>query len=165
MPKLHYFRKELLSNPVLVKGQRVPFEPLSNNRGVIVLDEEKPEHAAFIADLKELALKHKFGVVAINAEEYEAQKKTNPPVIPSVKKKSEKLRVMQPLLKRGSTSPEKAVPAASGRRAIPVANPPANKSETAATTTPPAPATGSASTPAFVPRTAPKPEPSAQAQS
>lgn len=120
MAKLVHFRKELVSNPVMIGGNRVAFEVLSGNRGVIVLDEEKPEDVEVIKGLKEFAEKHKFGVVAVSAEEYENVKKNNPPATLSPRRKEQKLRVMQRSLPKKS-NPTKAVPAAKPATTAPVA--------------------------------------------
>lgn len=108
MPKLITFRKELLSNKILIGGKHVPFQPLANNRGVICLDEEKPEDAEFIAALKDFAARRKYGVIGISAEEYEGLKKNIMTSLP--RSKREKLKVMQPLLKPKPQSPVKAAP-------------------------------------------------------
>lgn len=111
MPKL-FFRKELAStNPVLVAGKRVPFIIIAGNRGVIVFDDEKSEDASFIASLNDFAARRKYGIVKINEEEFEELKKKAQSLPPSTRRKQEKLKVMQPLLKP-KQSPVKAVPGA-----------------------------------------------------
>lgn len=112
MPKLTQFRKELVQNIIVVAGKPVPFLPLAGNRGVIELDEEKPADVPIFTALNDYATRRKFGVVKITAEEYEGLKKKVLTLPPS-KRRLEKLKVMQPLLKPKSPSPEKVVPAAS----------------------------------------------------
>lgn len=112
MPKLNWFRKELVNMPVLVDGQRVQWEVIGGNRGLLVLDEEKPEHVGLIAGLKKFAEMRKYGVVVIDEAEYELKKKSQLPWLNSARRKPEKLRVFQPL-KPKSPSPEKAAPVVS----------------------------------------------------
>lgn len=144
-----FYRKELLSNSVLIAGTRVPFQPLANNRGVIALDESNPEHAHLIKGLDEFAARRKFGIVAIQQEEYNGLLKKVLSLQPSAKRKLEKLRAMQPLLKP-KQSPVKAVPAVNQ-------TPPQPSVQTAPTPSTPVPVVANPPAPAFVPRTAPKP--------
>lgn len=69
-----YFRKEIVSTPLYLKGGgRVPFVALGDDVGILETDD-----AALIGQL-EVAIKRRMGgVVAITAEEFEELKK-NPP--------------------------------------------------------------------------------------
>lgn len=176
-----FFRKELVSNSFLVKGKQVPFEIVEGNRGLIALD-ETPENADLISVLEGFSSKRKYGVVVISEAEYLEKKKLLKSVQPS-KRKLEKLKVMQPLLKPKSPSPEKAAPvvnpdevkaleqyrkdfargvqeAKNGQQKQQSDNPAYNAGYASVSTPVGVVPSGdpSSPTPAFVPRTAPKPD-------
>lgn len=85
-----FWKKELLSNAVIVNGAPVPWEPLSGNSGLLVLDAEKD--AQLIEGLEALRAKGKGGVVKISEEQYEAEKKSRPYSASSLRGSKEKLR-------------------------------------------------------------------------
>lgn len=159
MPKLIFFRKELIQNPILVAGKRVEFKPLANNRGVIELDEENAESATVVSALKDFAARRKYGVVAITPEDYEGLKK-NILTLPPSSKRKEKLKVMQPLLKPKQSSPVKAAPDVKPpvTPAAPVVLQQATQNPDGSPGTPVNIAADAPKAPAFVPRTVPKPE-------
>lgn len=111
MPRSLY-RKELVGNPVLINGTRVPFQPLAGNRGVLALDDAKPEDTKLIEALNDLAARRKYGVVKITEEEFDSLSKKAQSFQPFTKRKLEKLKVMQPLLKPKQPSPGKDAPGA-----------------------------------------------------
>lgn len=88
-----YFYKELLSNGAIVGGRVVPFEPLSGNRGVIVVDSDT--QVDLLTGLELFANEHRGGIVKISEEEY-TQKKTQFPPLPNSAASSRKsvLRAM-----------------------------------------------------------------------
>lgn len=100
MPIQHY-RKELVSNAFFSKpGQRVNFETLAGNTGVIAVDSEsQPE---IFAALEAAANAHRLGVVRISGEDYETLKKKKALRVSALNSKPDKLRVFKafnPLLK------------------------------------------------------------------
>lgn len=126
-----YFKKELIVNTfVSSKGIPVQFESVGNNRGVIVLDDEKPEEAALIADLNLAAEKHRGGIVKLNAPQAEELKKNSPhsrSSKPSGQK--ERLKIYPTVLhssadrKNAKAAEPSAAPAAEPRKKEPVPPP------------------------------------------
>ena len=88
-----YFLKEILSNPVIIKGARVGFENVGGNQGVIVLDSATDSDKEFIAGLNDFAGRGVGGVVKINEVQY-TQKKSSSELKPSARPK-EMLRPRQ----------------------------------------------------------------------
>jgi hypothetical protein len=88
--KVH-FSKEILSNPVMVEGNGIAFEPIGGGRGLLALDPNDPGQAKIIAALNEFDKRGVGGVTKITATEY-AEKKSLPPVTP-LGRQRERLRV------------------------------------------------------------------------
>ena len=85
MAKLFYL-KEILSNPILVKGTTLQFENIGANRGVIALDSENTSDLPFIEALNGFAKRGVGGVIRISEADY-TQKKMSPSPMPSVRPK------------------------------------------------------------------------------
>lgn len=127
-----YFRKELLTNAVILRGKPVAFEALDGNRGLLVIDEDDQASSYIIEALNERANRHVQGIVKISEEEYTDLKKNLQP-IPSARQK-EYLRTMaQPSPGRKKEAPSPAP--------VPPANvvPPATPATPAPVPTPAAP--------------------------
>ena len=74
-----FFKKELVSNALyLPTGEKIKFEELAGNLGVISTDEPR-----FITELNKSAQAHKHGVVAITETDYAELKKKGPPKLTS----------------------------------------------------------------------------------
>lgn len=71
-----YFSKALLTNQILAAGKVIPWEPLDDNQGVIMLD--SVADAAVVKDLDTFVEKQSGGVLKISAQEYEDLKKNHP---------------------------------------------------------------------------------------
>lgn len=106
---MQYFRKELVSNPVLVVGKRVEWEILEGNRGVKAIDDSNPANKPELDGLTDLAIKHKLGVVKIDEAEYTQKKTSLRRASLSGRPKQERLRALQPLSKKPKPI-EKVVP-------------------------------------------------------
>lgn len=72
---MKYYIKYVLSNPVYVAGNKVPFEPVGDDRGVIALDEDNKDHAAVLNALKMAAAAGILGIREIDKATYEDLKK------------------------------------------------------------------------------------------
>jgi len=91
--KVH-FLKEILSNPIVIKGRTVPFENVGANRGVVALDPANPADGDLIAGLNDFASRGVGGVAKLTEAEY-TEKKSHPVSTPSVRPR-ELLRARHP---------------------------------------------------------------------
>lgn len=89
----HFFFKELLTSQFMVGGTLVQFEPLDGNNGVIMVDSEaQPD---LLRGLTTAANEQRNGVILINEERYEAEKKSHPFNPSNRRSRAEPLRVLQ----------------------------------------------------------------------
>ena len=111
-----HFQKEILSNPVIVNGKGVEFEPIGGGTGLIELNQGDPDQSKIITALDDFAKRGVAGVSKITAAEY-AEKKSLPPALP-LGKPREFMRAYQRSVPPKTKQEDTAVGAA------PVASPP-----------------------------------------
>jgi len=114
-----YFVKASISNPVLVRGAAVPFEPVGSNWGVLALDTSIEGNKPVLDALNEFIKRGVGGVGRISAAEY-AQKKSQP-ILKPFGPRNAPLR-SRPLGPSPRKAPAQAVIAAA---AVPAVEPPA----------------------------------------
>lgn len=94
---LHHYRKELVSNLVLVAGKPVQFEILDGNRGCIVVDDTIDPQ--LVTALDQMAAKRRGGIVKITEGEYRHIKALHP-FSPSAKRlQKDTLRALPPSIR------------------------------------------------------------------
>lgn len=81
-----YFLKEILSNPINIKGTNVAFENIGGNRGVVALDPANGQESQFITELNQFASQGVGGVSRITEAQY-IEKKNQPAPTPSGRQK------------------------------------------------------------------------------
>jgi len=114
-----YFVKASISNPVLVRGASVPFEPVGGNWGVLALDTSLETNKPVLDALNEFVKRGVGGVGRISAAEY-AQKKSQP-ILKPFGPRNAPLR-SRPL---GPSPRKPPAPAVTAAAAVPVAEQPA----------------------------------------
>jgi len=114
-----FFKKELVLNQFIVRGNPVQFEQISKDTGILVLD----EGSDLAGELKDAASKRRGGIVVITKDEYDELKK-NADFSPSAPRSKQVLRVFQPAAKSDAT-----VRPASEKQSSTPAAPPAPKPE------------------------------------
>ena len=67
---MHYFRKEILSNRIVLKTRNPQWESVGNDEGILATDSDE-----LVAELGVMADVGRGGVIRITAEEYEELKK------------------------------------------------------------------------------------------
>lgn len=87
-----FWYKELVSNPFIVRGAAVPFEPLDGNRGVLAVDDAK--NPTLVAELSAAAQKGRGGIVKLSQDKFEEVKKKHP-LRPFGKKRPDMLQLMR----------------------------------------------------------------------
>lgn len=111
-----YFKKAQYNMPLFIGGERIEFEPLGSNYGVIRVP---AEDEATRTNLVRMSEAHR-GVVQISLEEYENLKKKLP-WTPSAPKSKQKLKVWERNFRRPQHQKSAASAAAESR---PLASPP-----------------------------------------
>lgn len=96
----HFFQKAMINMALVIGGKVIQFESLGGNTGGIALDDSIPDQAALAAALNTFATKRIGGVIRVENEEAFATLKKKLESRQSLKRRSEKLRVVNPLVKK-----------------------------------------------------------------
>lgn len=109
-PAFHFFKKVQINMPLFVNHQRVPFEALDQNIGVLKLT-NTTEQQVLIGALRATAAARRGGVIVITESDYEELKKKWP-LKPSVPKPRSDVRIFRKTLPRRAPNANPAAGAA-----------------------------------------------------